>query len=77
MNILMLVITTVATDTRVVREASTLAEAGHNVHIIGRGVPQEWLPPAGVTVSSVGGASVFQKAGAPVGAERQGRRLAP
>ncbi|UGQ09518.1 glycosyltransferase [Yinghuangia sp. ASG 101] len=77
MNILMLVITTVATDTRVVREASTLADAGHHVHVIGRGVPEEWTPPPGVTVSSVGGASVFQKAGAPVGAERAGRRLPP
>lgn len=77
MNILMLVITSVATDTRVVREAGTLAEAGHQVHIIGRGVPPEWIPPAGVSVSSVGGASVFQKAGAPVGAERAGRKLAP
>ncbi len=73
----MLVITTVATDTRVVREASTLADAGHRVHIIGRGVPEDWAPPPGVTVSSVGGASVFQKAGAPVGAERAGRRLPP
>ncbi|MGW0661392.1 glycosyltransferase family 4 protein [Streptodolium elevatio] len=74
MNILMLVITTVATDTRVVREATTLADAGHHVHVIGRGVPEDWTPPRGVTVSSVGGASVFQKAGAPVGG---GRRLPP
>lgn len=73
-NILMLVITTVATDTRVVREAATLAEAGHKVHIIGRCVPDEWAPPPGVTVSSVGAVSMFQRAGAPVGA---GRRLPP
>jgi glycosyltransferase involved in cell wall biosynthesis len=73
-NILMLVITTVATDTRVVREATTLADAGHGVHVIGRGVPEDWTPPRGVTVSSVGGASVFQKAGAPVGG---GRTLPP
>ncbi|MDI2132269.1 glycosyltransferase family 4 protein [Yinghuangia seranimata] len=66
----MLVITSVATDTRVVREAATLAGAGYEVHVIGRGVPLDWVAPVGVTVSSVGGASVFQKAGAPVGGGR-------
>ncbi|MCF2532669.1 glycosyltransferase family 4 protein [Yinghuangia soli] len=74
MNVLMLVITSVATDTRVVREAATLAGAGHHVHVIGRGVPADWTPPPGVTVSSAGGASVFARAGAPVGT---GRPLPP
>jgi glycosyltransferase involved in cell wall biosynthesis len=50
----MLVWTSVATDTRVLREASALAAAGHPVHIIGRAVPPEFTPPAGVTVASVG-----------------------
>ncbi|MGA4540250.1 glycosyltransferase family 4 protein [Uniformispora flossi] len=67
MNVLMLVITTVATDTRVVREAATLAAAGHDVHIIGRGVPGDWLPPPGVTVSSADGASVFATSRAALG----------
>nr|WP_196792206.1 glycosyltransferase family 4 protein [Motilibacter deserti] len=49
----MLVTSDVAGDSRVVREASTLAAAGHAVHVIGRGVPSGWQPPAGVTVSSV------------------------
>src|SRR6266508_6679377 len=50
----MLVWTDVAGDARVQREAATLAEAGHAVHVIGRDVPAEFVPPPGVTVSSVG-----------------------
>lgn len=65
MRILMLVATTVATDTRVLREATTLAAAGHDVHVIGRSVPADWTPPAPVTVSSVGTSSVFRAEGAP------------
>jgi glycosyltransferase involved in cell wall biosynthesis len=63
MRVLMLVLTSVATDTRVVREATTLVGAGHQVHIIGKEVPADYLPPAGVTVSSAGAASVFRRAG--------------
>lgn len=65
MRVLMLVATTVATDTRVLREATTLVGAGHSVHVIGRSVPQEFVPPTGVTVSSVGTSSVFRAEGAP------------
>lgn len=54
MRILMLVWTGVATDTRVLREAGALVEAGHAVHIIGRGVPRDFTPPAGITVASAG-----------------------
>ncbi|MDX6285628.1 MAG: hypothetical protein QOG53_1113 [Frankiales bacterium] len=54
MNILMLVWTDVATDARVRREVETLAAAGHQVHIIGRGIPSTYQPPKGVTVSSAG-----------------------
>ncbi len=62
----MLVISDVAGDSRVVREASTLADAGHSVHVIGRGVPAGWEPPPGVTVSSVGGGTGLKRpAGAP------------
>ena len=50
----MLVWTGVATDTRVRREAATLAAAGHQVHIVGRAVPTDFRPEAGVTVSTVG-----------------------
>ncbi len=65
MKVLMLVATTVATDTRVLREATTLTGAGHDVHIIGRSVPEDYTPPAGVTVSSVGTSSVFRAEGTP------------
>lgn len=50
----MLVWTGVATDTRVLREAVALVEAGYQVHVIGRAVPEDFVPPAGVTVGSVG-----------------------
>ncbi len=63
MRVLMLVLTSVATDTRVVREAGTLAAAGHQVHVIGKDVPADYQPPPGVTVSSAGAASVFRRAG--------------
>ena len=52
MRILMLVTSDVAHDSRVRREASTLADAGHRVLIIGRGVPDGWQPER---ASSVGG----------------------
>ncbi len=72
MKVLMLVATSVAADTRVLREARALAEAGHGVHIVGRSVPTDWTPPAGITVSSVGTSSVFRAEG---GASLAGQRL--
>lgn len=81
MNVLMLVATGVATDTRVLREATTLAGAGHHVHVIGRSVPAGWVPPqvdpalgGSLSVSSFGTSSVFRAEG---GASLSGRRLAP
>ncbi len=68
----MLVATSVATDARVLREATTLAGAGHEVHIVGKSVPTGWAPPHGFTVSSVGTSSVFRAEGAP---SLAGRRL--
>ena len=59
MRILMVVATSVATDTRVLREAAALAEAGHAIHIIGKSVPANFVPPPGITISSVGSSSVF------------------
>ena len=54
----MLVATSVATDTRVLREASALADAGHSVHVVGKDVPEGFEPAhAGVTVSSAGARS--------------------
>jgi glycogen(starch) synthase len=57
MNVLMLVQSDVAHDARVLREARSLADAGHVIHIIGKNVPAEWVPPNGVTVESVSGGS--------------------
>ena len=54
MRVLMLVWTPVSTDTRVLREATSLVAAGHSVHIIGRAVPEDYTPPPGITVDSVG-----------------------
>lgn len=53
-RVLMLVWTGVSTDTRVLREARTLVEAGWSVHIIGRAVPPDFVAPQGISVSSVG-----------------------
>lgn len=60
MRVLMLVWTGVATDTRVLREATTLVDAGHRVHIIGRGVPADFRPPDGITVASAGAPPLAQ-----------------
>jgi len=70
----MLVATSLASDTRVLREATTLADAGYAVHVVGKQVPEGWEPPAGVTASSVGASSVFRADGAP---SLSGRRLSP
>ncbi|MFN8083895.1 MAG: glycosyltransferase [Dermatophilaceae bacterium] len=74
MRVLMLVATSVATDTRVLREAQALVGVGHSVHIIGRSVPAEYQPPDGVTVSTVGTSSVFRAEGS---SSLSGRRLRP
>lgn len=71
MRILMLVATSLASDTRVLREAVTLAEAGHAVHVVGKQVPPGWRPPDGVTASSAGASSVFRADGAPSLARRR------
>ncbi len=65
----MLVWTDVSTDARVQREATTLAEAGHRVHVIGRAVAAGYRPPPGVTVESAGVA--------PTGSARRRRLPAP
>ena len=53
-RVLMLVWTGVATDTRVLREATALVASGRLVHVIGRAVPAGFVPPEGVTVDSCG-----------------------
>lgn len=69
MDVLMLVWTDVSTDARVQREAATLAEFGHRVHVIGRAVADGYVPPPGVTVESAGVA--------PTGIARRRRLPAP
>ena len=66
----MLVATAVANDSRVLREAVTLVEVGHSVHVIGKDVPDDFVPPVGMTVSTVGAASPFRSTG-------NTRRLSP
>lgn len=68
----MLVATDLATDTRVLREATTLAAAGHTVHVICRLLPQDYPLPAGITASCVSARSVFQDGAA---ARSPARRL--
>lgn len=63
MNVLMLVITDVAHDARVLREAVALAESGHAVHIIGKDVPVGWTPPPGIAVQSVSGGTGLKPSG--------------
>ncbi|MBO3143369.1 glycosyltransferase [Dermatophilus congolensis] len=70
----MIVATAVATDARVLKEATTLVAAGHTVHIIGKNVPGDFVPPPGVTISSVGASSVLRKQGAQ---SLSGRKLSP
>lgn len=74
MRVLMLVATSLASDTRVLREATTLAKAGHEVHVIGKQVPAGFVPPDGVTSSSAGAGSMFRSEGS---ASLSGRRLSP
>ncbi|MGZ0149353.1 glycosyltransferase [Kribbella sp. WER1] len=59
MRILMIAQSPIAGDSRILREATALAAAGHTLHVIGRDVPEAWLADQqsevgpGVTVESV------------------------
>ncbi len=64
-RVLMLVQSAVAGDSRVLREAEALAGGGALVHVVGRGVPAGFTPPAGVTVGSVGRGAGLRPAGTP------------
>lgn len=54
MKVLMLVQSNVAGDSRILREVSALHDAGHEVSVIGRGVPDGFVAPHGVQVLSAG-----------------------
>lgn len=64
-SVLMLVQSSLATDSRIRKEAQALAEVGYSVHVIGKQVPVGYIPPEGVTFSSVGGSSVLRPEDAP------------
>lgn len=64
MDVLMLVMSDIAHDARVLREATALADQGHAVHIVGKDVPEGWTPPDGVSVESVSGGSGLKSSGA-------------
>ena len=51
-TVLALVATSVAGDSRVLREASALANFGYSVKIIGKDVPADFVPAKGITVFS-------------------------
>ncbi len=63
MDVLMLVISDVAHDARVLREAVCLADSGHAIHLLGKDVPDGWTPPPGITVQSVSGGSGLKPSG--------------
>jgi glycosyltransferase involved in cell wall biosynthesis len=67
MDVLMLVISDVAHDARVLREAGCLAGNGHSVHVVGKDVPADWTPPSGVTVQSVSGGNGLRPSGSAIG----------
>ena len=54
-TVLMLVATSVAGDTRVLREAEALVKEGFHVEIIGKEVPIDFLPPKGIIVHAAKG----------------------
>jgi glycogen(starch) synthase len=49
----------------VLREAEVLVAAGYAVHVVGRGVPQGFVPPPGVDVESVGRGAGLRPTGQP------------
>jgi glycosyltransferase involved in cell wall biosynthesis len=73
MRVIMLVMSDVAGDARVLREAATISELGHTVHIIGKDVPVTFVPPDGVTVTSARGGRGLK----PRGETAQSGRRAP
>ncbi|MFG1906617.1 glycosyltransferase [Kribbella sp. NPDC048928] len=53
MRILMIAQSPIAGDSRILREATALAAAGHTLHVIGRDVPEDFEIGPGITVESV------------------------
>lgn len=55
LRVLMVVATSVASDTRVLREAQCLVDGGYKLEIVGRNIPADFVPPKGITVHSASG----------------------
>ncbi|MGW1343318.1 glycosyltransferase [Kribbella sp. NPDC002412] len=53
MRVLMIAQSPIAGDSRILREATALVAAGHEIHVIGRDVPEGFEVGPGVTVESV------------------------
>jgi glycogen(starch) synthase len=51
----MVVASAVVSDTRVLREAQSLVEDGYAVEIVGRNIPEDYVPPKGIAVYSAAG----------------------
>jgi glycogen(starch) synthase len=58
----MVVATSVVTDTRVLREALSLIDDGYSVDIVGRNIPEDFVPPKGITVYSASGGTGLRPA---------------
>ncbi|MEU4192951.1 glycosyltransferase [Kribbella sp. NPDC026611] len=65
----------IAGDSRILREATALAAAGHELHVIGRDVPDGFEVGPGVTVESVSRSSGLRSGGLAVGHGRSGPKV--
>lgn len=70
----MLVATSVARDSRVLREAETLVKQGYRVKIVGKDIPTDFRPPRGIEVFSVTSGSGLRP---PTMSSLTTKRLAP
>ncbi|GAA1600251.1 hypothetical protein GCM10009804_66160 [Kribbella hippodromi] len=77
MRILMIAQSPIAGDSRILREATALAAAGHTLHVIGRDVPDGFSVGPGVTVESVSRSSGLRtgSGGLAVGHGRNGPKV--
>ncbi|GAB3939478.1 hypothetical protein GCM10029976_055760 [Kribbella albertanoniae] len=77
MRVLMIAQSPIAGDSRILREATALADAGHTIHIIGRDVPEGFEIGPGITVESVSRSSGLRAGGGglAVGHGRRGPKV--
>jgi len=77
MRVLMIAQSPIAGDSRILREATALADAGHTIHIIGRDVPEGFEVGPGITVESVSRSSGLRAGGGglAVGHGRRGPKV--